>query len=112
MKMITAMIQPFMLNKVVSTLETIENFPGMTVTDVRGFGRRRSVQEEHRLHLDDFHDKTRIEIVAPDSMAEEITQTIVRFAHTGNNGDGKVFIWTIENAVRIQTGEEGNTALC
>lgn len=111
MKMITAMIQPFMLNKVVSVLETIENFPGMTVTEARGFGRKRSVQEERGLHIDDFHPKTRIEVVAPDEMTDEIVQTILRHAHTGNDGDGKVFVWTVENAVRVQTGEINDAAL-
>lgn len=111
MKMITAMIQPFMLHKVVSVLETIENFPGMTVTEARGFGRKRSVQEERGLHIDDFHPKTRIEIVAPDEMTDEIVQTIVRLAHTGNDGDGKVFVIPVEQAIRIQTGERDETAL-
>lgn len=111
MKMIVAMIQPFMLHKVVSTLEAIENFPGMTVTDARGFGHRQSAQEEHSLHLDDFHPKARVEIVAPDAMTETIVQAIVNSAHTGNHGDGKVFVWLVERALRIQTGEESDAAI-
>lgn len=111
MKMITAMIQPFMLNKVVSALEAIENFPGMTATDARGFGRKKSLYEEHSLNVDDFHPKTHIEIVAPELMVEEIVQAIVRHAHTGNNGDGKVFVWAVESAVRIQTGEKNDEAV-
>lgn len=111
MKMITAMVQPFMLNKVVTALEEIEGFPGMTITEVRGFGRKMSRHEEHTSHIDEFHDKTRIEIVAPDEMVEPIVETIVRFAHTGNNGDGKVFVWPVERAVRIQTGERDEAAL-
>ncbi len=66
MKIITAMIQPFMLNKVTSALKTLADFPGMTVTEARGFGRRRSVQEQHSLQLDEFKNKARLEIVAPD----------------------------------------------
>lgn len=111
MKMITAMIQPFMLHKVVSALEAIENFPGMTVSEVRGFGRRRSVQEEHSLHLDEFHNKTRVELVAPDELVENIIAAIVRNAHTGNDGDGKVFVWDVETAIRIQTDERDYAAL-
>lgn len=111
MKMIVAMIQPFMLNKVTSALEAIENFPGMSVSEVRGFGRRRSVQEEHSLHLDHFHDKARIEIAASDEMVEIITAAIVQHAHTGNNGDGKVFVSDLESAIRIQTDERDSAAI-
>jgi nitrogen regulatory protein PII len=78
MKIITAMIQPFMLNKVTSALEAIADFPGMTVTDEK---------------------------------AQQIVETLVRVAHTGNSGDGKVFVWSVENAVRIQTGEQNEAAL-
>lgn len=111
MKIITAMLQNFMLSKVVSALEAIDRFPGMTLTDVRGFGRRRSVREEHRMHLDDFHEKSRIEIVAPDDLTEQIVRAIIETAHTGNNGDGKIFVWSVEHAVRIQTGETDDAAL-
>lgn len=111
MKMIVAMIQPFMLNKVVTALEDIDNFPGMTVAELRGFGRRRSVQEQHSLHLDHFHDKTRLEIVTPDELVDEICASIVQNAHTGNNGDGKVFVWKVEDAIRIQTDERNEAAL-
>lgn len=111
MKMIVAMIQPFMLNKVVAALEVIENFPGMSVSEVRGFGRRQSLQEERSLHLDQFHDKTRIEIAAPDELVESITAAIVQYAHTGNNGDGKVFVWEVVEAIRIQTNERAGAAL-
>ena len=111
MKIITAVLQPFMLSKVVSALEAIERFPGMTLTDVRGFGRRRSMREEQSMHLDDFHQKSRIEIVAPDDLTDRIIRAITDTAHTGNNGDGKIFVWSVERAVRIQTGETDDAAL-
>lgn len=111
MKIITAMLQPFMLSKVVSALEAIDRFPGMTLTDVRGFGGRRSAREEQSMHLDDFHQKSRIEIVAPDDLTERIVRTITDTAHTGNDGDGKIFVWSVEHAVRIQTGETNDAAL-
>ena len=111
MKIITAMIQPFMLNKVTSALKALADFPGMTVTEARGFGRRRSVQEQHSLHLDEFKNKTRLEIVAPDEQAQQIVETLVRAARTGNSGDGKVFVWSVESATRIQTGEQNEAAL-
>jgi nitrogen regulatory protein P-II 1 len=69
------------------------------------------MQEEHSLHLDEFHNKTRLEIVAPDEMVQNIVAAIAHNAHTGNDGDGKVFVWSIESAVRIQTGERDNAAL-
>lgn len=111
MKMITAMIQPFMLNKVTTALEAIDNFPGMTVTDVRGFGRRMSERERHSLHIDEYKPKARIEIAAPDEAVENIINTIVQNAHTGNDGDGKIFVWTVETAIRIQTNEKDDLAL-
>ncbi|MGH9930003.1 MAG: P-II family nitrogen regulator [Pyrinomonadaceae bacterium] len=111
MRIITAMIQPFMFHKVASALETIEGFPGMTVTDVKGFGRRQSAREEYSMHLDEFHPKTRIEIVTADEMVRQIVNAIADAAHTGNHGDGKVFVWPVEQAVRIQTGEIQEEAL-
>jgi nitrogen regulatory protein PII len=110
MKIITAMIQPFMLEKVVEALEGIEDFPGITVTDVRGFGCRSETPETHAL-LDFFIEKTRIEIVARHEMVKQIVDTIVRSAHTGNRGDGKVFVWPVEQAFRIRTGETGDEAI-
>ena len=110
MQIITAMIQPFMLEKVVEALEVIEGFPGMTVTDVRGFGRRTESTETSPT-LDFFIEKTRIEIVARDEMAELIVGTIVRAAHTGRRGDGKVFVWPVEQAFRIRNGDLNDSAL-
>ena len=111
MKIITAMIQPFMLDKVADALEAIEGFPGMTVTDARGFGRRRAAAEGAGPPLDQFVEKVRIEIVAPDEMSGQIVETIVRHARTGNRGDGKVFVWPVEQAARVRTGEADEEAL-
>jgi len=116
MKMITAMIQPFMLAKVTRALEEIRGLPGMTVTDVRGFGREKSAHDvgsPHRV-IEDFVEyvkKVRIEIVARDEMVDRIVDTIVGAAHTGRRGDGKVFVWPVERVVRVQTGETGDIAL-
>ena len=118
MKIITAIVQPFMLRKVTGALEAIDGFPGVTVTDVRGFGREKSAHahEEmaHHPTLEEFVEfvkKARIEIVARDEMVDEIVTTITRAAHTGNPGDGKVFVWPVDRAVRIQTGEANDAAL-
>lgn len=110
------MVQPFMLSKVTSALEAIEGFPGMTVTDVRGFGRDKNshlpgVPHSVREDLVEYVKKARIEIMAHDEMVEHIAETIVTAAHTGNRGDGKVFVWPVEKAVRIQTGEADDMAL-
>jgi nitrogen regulatory protein PII len=110
MKIITAMVQPFMLDKITDALEAMEGFPGMTVTDVRGFGRRGGT-ENANAPFDVFVEKVRMEIVARDEMVERIVETIVRFAHTGNRGDGKVFVWPVESAVCIRTGESDDKAL-
>lgn len=111
MKIITAMVQPFMLNKIAYALEEVENFPGMTVTDARGFGRKQSPGEQRAAHYDPFHHKTRIEIVAPDQMVDSIVSTLVENARTGKDGDGKVFIWDVEHALRVQTGETDDAAV-
>lgn len=116
MKIITAMVQPFMLSKVTSALEDVEGFPGMTVTDVRGFGREKGIHAHGGAHrvIEDFVEyvkKARIEIVARDEMTDLIVETLVRAAHTGNPGDGKVFVWSVEQAVRIQTGDKDDAAL-
>ena len=111
MKIIIAMVQPFMMNKVVSALEEIDGFPGMTMSDVRGFGRRQSAHEEHSMHIDEFHEKVRMEIITGDELVEPIVRTIAETAHTGNHGDGKVFVWPVEQAIRIQTGETQEQAL-
>lgn len=116
MKIITAMVQPFMLSKVMNALEEIDDFPGMTVADVRGFGREKAIHAggaPHRVTEDfvEYVKKERIEIVAHDEMVDLIVKTIVSAAQTGNPGDGKVFVWPVEKAVRIQTGEADDLAL-
>ena len=116
MKIITAIIQPFRLSKVTYALEEIEGFPGITVTDVRGFGREKSAHEEGAPHrvIEDFIEyvkKVRIEIIARDELVEQIVETIRRVAHTGNRGDGKIFVWPVEHALRIQTGEINEAAI-
>ena len=116
MKMITAIIQPFMLSKVTHALERIERFPGMTVSDVQGFGREKATHERdaRRRSIDevvDFVKKTRLDIVAHDEMTPEIVRAIASTAHTGNRGDGKIFVQSLEDAVRIKTGDTGEAAI-
>jgi nitrogen regulatory protein P-II 1 len=108
MKIITAMIQPFMLNKVTSALEAIEGFPRMVVTEARRFARGRSLIERRALQIDEFGEKVCIEVVTPDEKARQIVDTLVRAARTSDSGDGKVFALPVESTVRLQTGETGD----
>ena len=116
MKMIAAIIQPFMLTKVTRALEEIDEFPGMTVIDVQGFGRekahRGSPSQHSRIEdVVDFVKKVRIEVVVRDQMVDNVVDTIVRATHTGNRGDGKIFVLPVDHAVRIKTGETGDAAI-
>jgi nitrogen regulatory protein PII len=111
MKMITAMIQPFMVTKVTDSLEEIEGFPGITISEARGFGRHKNRNSENTVTYSDYREKIRLEIVAPDEMVDEIIKTIEKRAHTGKQGDGKIFVWEVEQAVRIRTGESGIQAI-
>lgn len=98
-KMIIAVVQPFLLDKIVVALEKIEKFPGITITDAEGFGHRlRKTRDET---LNPFHPKKQIEIAAPVEMAEEIVEAINKNAHTGKIGDGMIFVLPIEHTIRI-----------
>lgn len=111
MKMIIAVIQPFMLNKLTAELEDLDNFPGLTVTEVRGFGRRIDRYNNRFTELQPYRPKTRVEVAVRDEMVETIVETIKKCARTGNHGDGKIFVLPLEDAVRIQTGESGKAAI-
>lgn len=117
--MVQAVIQPFKLDQVTRALEAIEGFSGMTVTNVRGFGHgklmdRAAHAEAHSQHedLDDFAGKLQIAaVVASRSFADDVTAAIASAAHTGNRGDGKIFVWPLTRVVRVRTMEEGADAL-
>lgn len=114
MKEVKAIIQPFMLTKVVDALKQIHGLPGLTVDqDVRGFGRMPGDQVGHNIVDDQVENvpKVKLEIVVPDEMADTVVQTIQVKAHTGNPGDGKIFILPVDDAVKIRTNERGEQAL-
>ena len=117
MKIITAMVQPFMLSKVTGALEEIDDFPGMTVTDVRGFGREKGTATQEARHIASLKTSSSMSRRSASRSlrtmrwSDSIVKTIVSAAHTGNRGDGKVFVWPVEQAVRIQTGESNDAAL-
>lgn len=113
MKEVKAFIQPFKLSAVTMALQEIPGFPGMTVSDCRGFGKEKGKEGPHRVVEDliDYIPKVRIEIMLKDEMVDLVVETITKTAHTGNPGDGKVFVYDIEKAVRIKTFEQGEEAL-
>ncbi len=112
MKMIKAIIKPFKLDEVKDALGSI-GVQGMTVSEVKGFGRQRGHVETYRgaEYRIDFIPKIKIEVMVDASMADQVVATISEKAKTGKIGDGKIFVLPVEKAVRIRTGESGKDAL-
>ena len=112
MKKIEAIIKPFKLDDVKEALTSI-GVVGMTVSEVRGFGRQKGHTELYRggEYTVDFLPKIKIEIVVPDSLVQKVTDAITAAAKTGNIGDGKIFVHPVETAVRIRTSERDEAAL-
>ncbi|MEM1411080.1 MAG: P-II family nitrogen regulator [Pseudomonadota bacterium] len=112
MKMITAIIKPFKLDDVRDALGDI-GVTGMTVTEVRGFGRQKGHTELYRgaEYVVDFLPKLKLEIAVPDDRAEAVVEAITESAMSGRIGDGKIFVVDLEQAIRIRTGEAGDQAL-
>ncbi len=112
MKLITCIIRPDKLDVVTDALDK-QHIVGMTVTDVRGFGRQKGQVEHYRggEYTVRFIPKVRLDIVVPDEAADLVLKTIGSVARTGNIGDGKAFVLDVENALRIRTGERGTSAL-
>ena len=112
MKKIEAIIKPFKLDDVKEALQEI-GLQGMTVIDVRGFGRQKGHTELYRgaEYVVDFLPKVKIELVLEDHEAQAAAEAIAKAAHSGRIGDGKIFISTVDDAVRIRTGETGKDAL-
>jgi len=112
MKKIEAIIKPFKLDEVKDALNDI-GVQGMTVTEVKGFGRQKGVVEVYRgaeYHIQ-FLPKIKLEIVVNEDIVEQVVQIILDKAQTGKIGDGKIFISTIEEVIRIRTGERGESAV-
>jgi nitrogen regulatory protein PII len=112
MKKIEAIIKPFKLEEVKDALGEV-GIEGMTVTEVKGFGRQKGHTEIYRgsEYTVDFLPKIKLELVLPDSQVEAAVATIVKTAKTGKIGDGKVFVLPVEDAVRIRTDERGDAAV-
>ena len=113
MKQIKAIVQPFRLSAIVAALQQIPDLPGITVFDVRGFGRQRarstpdSIEDEGVLYAR----KVQMELVVPERLVDEVIRTIRESAHTGNSGDGKIFANSLDEVIRIRSGERGEDAL-
>ena len=112
MKLITAIIKPFKLDDVRKALVDL-GIEGMTVTEVKGFGRQKGHTELYRgaEYVVDFLPKIKLEFIINDEILEEVIETIKSSAHTGKIGDGKIFISTIEEIIRIRTGEKNSDAI-
>ena len=112
MRLVKAIIKPFKLDEVKEALHGI-GIQGMTVTEVKGFGRQKGHTELYRgaEYVVDFLPKLKIEIAVSDEMTEKTVQAIVESASTGRIGDGKIFVIPVEDAVRIRTGERDDAAL-
>ncbi len=112
MKLVTAIIKPFKLDDVREAL-TDQGVQGLTVTEVKGFGRQKGHTELYRgaEYVIDFLPKLKIEIAVPENRVDQVIDEITRTANTGKIGDGKIFVTNIEQAIRIRTGETGKDAL-
>jgi nitrogen regulatory protein PII len=112
MKKIEAIIKPFKLEEVKDALTELGVY-GMTVSEVRGFGRQKGHKEAYRgtEYTIEFVPKTKIEVVVVDSLANKVVETIIRTAKTGSIGDGKIFVSNLDEVVRIRTGETGDHAI-
>lgn len=112
MKKIEAIIKPFKLDEVKNALSGVA-VQGMTVTEVRGFGRQKGHKEVYRgaEYVVELVPKIKIEVVVPDQVVARVVETIAKIAKTGKIGDGKIFVLPVEEAIRIRTGERGENAL-
>ena len=112
MKLITAIIKPFKLDEVRDALSEV-GVQGMTVTEVKGFGRQKGHTELYRgaEYVVDFVPKVKLEVAVENERLDQVVDAIIQAAHTGKLGDGKIFVYALDSAVRIRTGELDNDAL-
>jgi nitrogen regulatory protein P-II 1 len=112
MKLVTAIVKPFVLEDVKGALEQI-GVLGMTVSEVQGYGRQKGHTEVYRgaEYSVDFVPKVRVEVVADDALADKVVDAVVEAARTGKIGDGKVWVTPVDSVVRVRTGERGSDAV-
>ena len=112
MKLVTAIVKPFVLEDVKGALEQL-GVLGMTVSEVQGYGRQKGHTEVYRgaEYSVDFVPKVRVEVVADDTLADKVVDAVVEAARTGKIGDGKVWVTPVESVIRVRTGERGTDAI-
>ena len=112
MKLVTAIVKPFVLEDVKAALEQI-GVLGMTVSEVQGYGRQKGHTEVYRgaEYSVDFVPKVRVEVVADDTLADKVVDAVVEAARTGKIGDGKVWVTPVDSVIRVRTGERGSDAV-
>ena len=112
MKLVTAIVKPFVLEDVKGALEQL-GILGMTVSEVQGYGRQKGHTEVYRgaEYSVDFVPKVRVEVVADDALADKVVDAVVEAARTGKIGDGKVWVTPVESVIRVRTGERGSDAV-
>jgi nitrogen regulatory protein P-II 1 len=113
MKEIKAIIRPGKLRDVAEELHAIDGMPGVTVSEIKGFGKGKARNATDKLlyEMVEFIPRVKLELVVTDDMVDEVVNVIQKYAHTGNTGDGKIFISTIDDVVKIRTNERGNDAV-
>ncbi len=113
MKEIKAIIQPSMLTKVILALKSHPGLPGVTVSEVKGFGKSRAKDAKNKIEHEsvDYAPKAKLEIVVPDGAWKEVSEIILKAAHTGSPGDGKIFVYDVAEVLKISTGERGDRAI-
>lgn len=113
MKEIKAIVQPFLADRVLDALHQLPEMPGVTVSEVRGYGKRRNVKAgSSEKGIEVFGEKRiKLELVVPDRLTDQVIDTIAQAAHTGNSGDGKIFVVPVWNVRKIRTGESGEAAI-
>jgi len=113
MKEIKAIIRPFRLLDVMEELHAIKGLPGVTVSEIKGFGKSRAKNAKDKIvyEMVEFVPRIKLEVVVHDEMADDVVNVIQKFAHTGNTGDGKIFVINVEEAVKIRTNERGRDAI-
>lgn len=113
MKEIKAIIRPGKLLEVTEELHQIEGLPGVTILEIQGFGkgRAKNAADKFSMEMVELMPRMQLEVVVADAMVDEVVNVIQKYAHTGNAGDGKIFVSTIDDVVKIRTNERGNGAL-
>lgn len=113
MKEIKAIIRPGKLLEVTEELHAIEGLPGVTVSEIKGFGKGKAKNAKDKIiyEMVEFVPRIKLEVVVDDGMVAEVVNVIQKYAHTGNTGDGKIFVSTVDEIVKIRTNERGRDAI-